>query len=94
MDGNYLDMVDKVRRATDIMLVVGDGPCPKCGGEVRAVPIHSVWHCFSCGIGGDVFAFIMARDGLSFSDAVKACAAGPDGQVGLFSRDTPGGRKQ
>lgn len=28
-----------------------------------------VWHCFSCGKGGDAIAFVMAKESLNFKDA-------------------------
>ncbi len=32
------------------------------------------YHCFGCGISGDIFGFLMEVDGLSFPRAVEACA--------------------
>lgn len=34
------------------------------------------WHCFGCGIGGDVFAFVMLQRGCSFREAVDVVAGG------------------
>ncbi len=33
-----------------------------------------IWHCFGCGKGGDIFAFVQEYEGLSFSEAIKVLA--------------------
>ncbi|MBC7324858.1 MAG: DNA primase, partial [Moorella sp. (in: Bacteria)] len=38
-------------------------------------PDKQMFYCFGCGAGGDVFAFLMKQDGLSFPEAVKSLAA-------------------
>ncbi len=35
---------------------------------------RNMWHCFGCGKGGDVFAFIMEIEGLEFVEALKLLA--------------------
>lgn len=37
-------------------------------------PLHGYYHCFSTDQGGDVFAFLMAVEHLSFKEAVEYCA--------------------
>lgn len=34
----------------------------------------NMWHCFGCGKGGDVFAFVMEMEGLEFREALKMLA--------------------
>lgn len=34
----------------------------------------NLWHCFGCGKGGDVFAFVMEMEGLEFREALKMLA--------------------
>ena len=37
-------------------------------------PDKQIWHCFGCGRGGDVFSFIMEKEGLGFMEAMRLLA--------------------
>lgn len=37
-------------------------------------PDRQMYHCFGCGVGGDVFSFIETQEGLTFPEAVKRLA--------------------
>jgi DNA primase len=37
-------------------------------------PDRDSWHCFGCGKGGDVFSFLMERDGVDFREALTRLA--------------------
>jgi len=80
---------ERVRDATDIAQVIGEhvalrragrswkGLCPfhtEKTPSFTVTPDRQMWHCFGCNRGGDVFAFLMEKDKLSFPEALRALA--------------------
>jgi DNA primase len=37
-------------------------------------PVEKLYHCFGCGVGGDVFKFVMETEGLGFTEALEVLA--------------------
>jgi DNA primase len=83
--------VDEVRSRTDIAAVIGEqvalksagvgslkGLCPfhdERSPSFTVRPAVGRYHCFGCGVDGDVISFLMELDHLSFADAVESLAA-------------------
>lgn len=84
------DKLAEVRQAADIVEIIGESVLLKKSGKNFAglCPFHAektpsftvspdkqIFHCFGCGAGGNVFSFVMKRDGVGFGEAVRSLAA-------------------
>jgi DNA primase len=84
-----MSQADEVRSAADIVRIVGDyvklrkaganymGLCPFHQEKTPSFAVHPVkqiFHCFGCGVGGDVFKFVMLIENLSFPEALGRVA--------------------
>ncbi|HEV8474398.1 MAG TPA: DNA primase [Methylomirabilota bacterium] len=82
-------ILDDIRAGVDVVDFVGrfvnlrkagvnwKGLCPFHAEKTPSFmvnPKKGIFHCFVCGVGGDVFGFLMRQDRLSFPEAVRALA--------------------
>lgn len=80
------EKIQEIRERTDIVEVVSgylplkrsganhQGLCPFHGEKTPSFNVNStrqIFHCFGCGVGGNVFTFLMRMEGLSFPEAVR-----------------------
>ena len=80
---------DRVKQQADIVRVIGEyvrlkktgqnftGLCPFHSEKTPSFAVHPVkqiYHCFGCGVGGDVFQFVMEVDKCPFPEAVRIVA--------------------
>ncbi len=83
------DVKEQVRQASDIAAVVGSylelrrqgrnlvARCPwhdDTRPSLQVNPDRQSWKCWVCDIGGDVFSFIMQREGVEFREALEMLA--------------------
>jgi len=73
------DMAAEVGRYTDLKRNGAQmmGLCPfhdERSPSFSVDPQDKLYHCFGCGVAGDVFGFVMEKEGLGFSEAVEALA--------------------
>ena len=81
--------VERVKEASDIVEVISahtdlrrsgtryTGLCPfhdERSPSFSVDPAEKLYHCFGCGVGGDVIKFVEEKEGLPFPDAVEALA--------------------
>jgi DNA primase len=83
------DSINQVREAADMAAEVGRytdlrragaqmmGLCPfhdEDSPSFSVDPQDKLYHCFGCGEAGDIFGFVMEKEGLGFSEAVEVLA--------------------
>lgn len=81
--------IDEVRSAADIVTVISDtvslrkagtsykGLCPFHGEKTPSFNVNrdrGFFHCFGCGVGGDVFKFVELQEKVGFQEAVRHLA--------------------
>jgi DNA primase len=81
--------IEDLKHHADIVVVIGDyvslkksgatykGLCPFHGEKTPSFHVNrdkGFFHCFGCGVGGDVFKFLELHDKVGFADAVKQLA--------------------
>lgn len=80
------DTIREIRERIDIVEVVSSylplkrsganhlGLCPFHGEKTPSFNVNAtrqIFHCFGCGVGGNVFSFLMRMEGLAFPEAVR-----------------------
>lgn len=80
------EKIQEIRERTDIVEVVSSylplkrsganhlGLCPFHQEKTPSFNVNAtrqIYHCFGCGVGGDVFSFLMRMEGLSFPEALR-----------------------
>jgi len=84
------DFKETVKQQADIVRIVGDyvklkkagsqnysGLCPFHNEKTPSFSVHATrqfFHCFGCGVSGDVFAFVQKIENITFPEAVRLVA--------------------
>src|SRR5216684_1935421 len=84
------DFKETVKQQADIVRIIGDyiklkkagaqnysGLCPFHGEKTASFSVHATrqfYHCFGCGLSGDVFSFVQKIENITFPEAVRLVA--------------------
>ncbi len=84
-----MEIIEQVRQASSIVEIASQYTTLKRRGRkwVGLCPFHTektpsftvdeekqLYHCFGCGVGGDIFSLLMERENLTFPEALKSLA--------------------
>jgi DNA primase len=84
------DFKETVKQHADIVRIIGDyiklkkagaqnysGLCPFHGEKTPSFSVHATrqfYHCFGCGVSGDVFSFVQKIENITFPEALRLVA--------------------
>ena len=96
------ETIEEVRQANDIVDVISQyvhlkrsgrnffGLCPfhnEKSPSFSVSPDKQIFHCFGCGVGGNVFTFLTKIEGINFVDAVQTLAERANIQLPTFENN-------
>ena len=94
------EIIEEVRQSNDIIDVISQyvhlkrsgrnyfGLCPfhnEKSPSFSVSPDKQIFHCFGCGVGGNVFTFLMKIEGINFIEAVQMLAEKSQIQLPTFT---------
>jgi len=104
------DFAYTVKQQADIVRIIGDyiklkkagaqnfsGLCPFHGEKTPSFSVHATrqfYHCFGCGVSGDVFSFVQKIENITFPEAVRLVAQKLGIPLPKASYSTPGEAKE
>ncbi len=104
------DFAYTVKQQADIVRIVGDyvklkkagaqnfsGLCPFHGEKTPSFSVHATrqfYHCFGCGVSGDVFSFVQKIENITFPESIRLVAQKLGIPLPKASYSTPGEAKE
>ena len=104
------DFAYTVKQQADIVRIIGDyiklkkagaqnysGLCPFHGEKTPSFSVHATrqfYHCFGCGVSGDVFSFVQKIENITFPESVRRVAQKLGIPLPKASYSTPGEAKE
>jgi DNA primase len=100
------DFKETVKQQADIVRIIGDyvklkkagaqnysGLCPFHGEKTPSFSVHATrqfYHCFGCGVSGDVFSFVQKIENITFPEALRLVAQKLGIQLPKATYSSPG----
>ena len=103
------ETIEEVRQANDIVDVISQyvhlkrsgrnyfGLCPfhnEKSPSFSVSPDKQIFHCFGCGVGGNVFTFLTKIEGISFVEAVQTLAERSNIQLPTLANNVDSAREE
>ena len=104
------DFAYTVKQQADIVRIIGDyiklkkagaqnysGLCPFHGEKTPSFSVHATrqfYHCFGCGVSGDLFSFVQKIENITFPESVRLVAQKLGIPLPKASYSTPGEAKE
>jgi len=104
------DFAYTVKQQADIVRIIGDyvklkkagaqnysGLCPFHGEKTASFSVHATrqfYHCFGCGVSGDVFSFVQKIENITFPESIRLVAQKLGIPLPKASYSTPGEAKE
>ena len=101
---------ESLKQQADIVRIVGDyvklkkagaqnfsGLCPFHGEKTPSFSVHATrqfYHCFGCGVSGDVFSFVQKIENITFPESIRLVAQKLGIPLPKASYSTPGEAKE
>ncbi|MCI8760056.1 MAG: DNA primase [Clostridia bacterium] len=102
------EIIDEVRQANDIVDIISQyvhlkrsgrnffGLCPfhsEKSPSFSVSPDKQIFHCFGCGVGGNVFTFLTKIEGINFIEAVQTLAERSNIQLPTLENNADAGKE-
>lgn len=103
------EIIDEVRQTNDIVDIISQyvhlkrsgrnffGLCPfhnEKSPSFSVSPDKQIFHCFGCGVGGNVFTFLTKIEGISFVEAVQTLAERSNIQLPALENNVDSAREE
>ena len=103
------EIIDEVRQTNDIVDIISQyvhlkrsgrnffGLCPfhnEKSPSFSVSPDKQIFHCFGCGVGGNVFTFLTKIEGISFVEAVQTLAERSNIQLPTLENNVDSAREE
>ena len=103
------EIIDEVRQTNDIVDIISQyvhlkrsgrnffGLCPfhnEKSPSFSVSPDKQIFHCFGCGVGGNVFTFLTKIEGISFIEAVQSLAERSNIQLPTFENNVDSAKEE